>query len=647
MSYDTLTFTRSVPDYAPFNHMITYLPGKTDRYLDPTCDVCNPYDLDVAYRGKPTLVIGTDLDDPLLQTPAPRPEDYQIFRRTRMEAQDDGLLVLDHEAEYLGQAALNWKNYISSSDSSDIAETVEDYSGVGFWRDAEFESYELFPDNDEPGPRFGWKCRMTKDSLFTKNWSRSQVSLWFYAVNEYISTPDTLERTLDLDVGERFRLTEQYTIIPTEVHELENYRAPWVMDTTWFTASSQVEEWGDSLRVTATFNLKTTRIPAAEVAPFVRAVKLVKNRVMNLSPIFRRRPDQERIGLIETALEQSPNDISLMITLAQEYLGSDLGGNYCSGEERRAQAREVLSRVLEADPSHEAAAMTLASLQLGDGLARRADSTIKAFEATNSSTLLIKMLGAATSVLLANYDEAEQRYVELLNQAPDDELRAQLANVFCHQNRLEEARTQIDLMETLKADSADFMLARLQYYLWLDSLDQAAALIEAWPDTSAIVQAGLKTQLYELSGEYDEAYKEFGALLAEHPDNSTFLNNTAWFMALAGADLERALELIERAMQLTGGCDTGTRNTRGVVLLRLGRLKDAKKDFEICLEDQSANSQTVNLYFMGEWALAEGKEDQAKEYFAGACAANGDDFYARQAGEALEKLGGSAEKCTR
>jgi tetratricopeptide (TPR) repeat protein len=642
-SYDTVNFVRDVPCRGFFNHMITYLPEGSRHYLDPTCSECGPYDLDIAYQGSPTLISGSELDQPLLMTPPPTPEDKQYHRRTRMVVQEDGMLNLEINFDQVGQTALNWKNYMSTADTSEVADMVKRYAGIGYWINTEFLGHELHENESESELRFGWTAHMEKDSLFIKPNTQVYVNLWFYSINDFLSIPDTTDRTLDVVVGQRFHLTDETTIVPGSEWELDNYRTSWTMDTTWFTASSRATEWDDSIRVAVEFDLKTPRIPLEELASFTRAVELVQNRVMNQRALFRRRPDAERIGLIEEALEKNPGDLSLIMSLPQLYLGDDAGGQSCRGAERRGKARSILSQAIDQGAVNESVIMYQASLLMADGMTLRADSLLKAYEAENQPSTILQALAANCAFTLADYENAESRYRGLLEQVPDDALRAQLVAILVREQKVDEARSQIDLLETLKADSAVFMGALLDYYLELDSLDQAAELIEVWPDTTKLVRASLKTSLHERTGKYEEAYEEFAALLAEDPENAGYLNNCAWFMALGDKNLTTALEMVDKSMELTGHCNGSFGNTRGLVLLKLGRVDEARSEFETGLEMQTAQSFTVNYYYLAKCALAEGKKDLAREFFVQACDANGDLMYTNAAREGLAELGGAGD----
>jgi tetratricopeptide (TPR) repeat protein len=642
--YDTLTFTRGVPDMNVFSHMITYLPGKPGRFLDPTCEACLPYDLAVDYKGKPTLVIGSDLDDPLLMTPPPEPTDRSFHRSTRMSAKPDGGLAMDILMEYQGDPVINWKSY-HNSDTTTLAEKIKNYTGIGFWTTADFLDYKLIDRLDDPGLRFSWTARMEMDSIFTKDASRAYVNLWFYTINDFLSLPDTAGRTLDLRLGPRFQVTEDYTIVPGSRWMLNDYRLSWTMDTTWFTASSSVVEWPDSLRVSVAFTLKSTLVPASEFKQFVEAVELVKKRVFNQSPIYRRVPDPERIASVKQTLDKYPTDLSLLMTLTQLYLGDDLGGSRCEAKERREEARTVLQQALGHDASNEGVVTMLTSLLIIDGEPYQADSLLQTYASNHPMSMVLRSLSASTAILLARYDVAEKEYLKLMGESPNDELRAQLVSIYANQGKLTEARTQVDILETLKTDSSVWMRALLNYYLASDSLEQAENLINIWPDTSQFERAGLKSTIYQYTGNFRGAYTEFADMLSRDPDNVTFLNNCAWFMALAGIDLDRALELANKAMTLTGGCNAGYRNTLALVLLKMGRTKEARHEFEACLVDQSAQSQTLNQYFLGECALAEKNPQLATECFTKACEANGDRRYVRDAVAKLKELGAPSEAC--
>lgn len=105
-------------------------------------------------------------------------------------------------------------------------------------------------------------------------------------------------------------------------------------------------------------------------------------------------------------------------------------------------------------------------------------------------------------------------------------------------------------------------------------------------------------------------YKAYDKSLRYYPDNASVLNNYAYFLAVEGRDLERALAMATRATALTENNPTFM-DTHAWVLYRLGRAEEAKKIMQqaIALDRQENAELLVHygdiLHALGERFMAE------------------------------------------
>ncbi|UCG62634.1 MAG: tetratricopeptide repeat protein [Candidatus Zixiibacteriota bacterium] len=638
-SYDTTSFSRVVANDMQFSHVVTYLPTDPPRFMDPTCQSCDTYGLTLAYMGKPGLLIGTDYDEPLIMTPAATADDNLYHRKVRMMPQPAGGVVIEVDIDFNGHTGLWLKQSYRDADSTDFRELAESDSPVGLWAASKLKDYNI-RDFSEPGKEFGWTARLTVDSLFMKQHDAARANIWFYTHTQMMTIPDTLGRTLDYQLGTLFRLKDEFMIIPGDSWELDNYRLPWTMDTGWFFASSEVTEWDDSISVSITFEMKQTRIPIEELVDFTKAIALVQQRVERLTPYYRKRADANRLAALKKALEDNPEDISLLVSLADLYLGQDDGGYSCLGLDNRAKAREFFEKALDVNPKNEALILRLALLLMEDNLYKDADSLLMAFynsaEGTVSPYVLLLLAGTRGEV--GAYEEAAEMIQNYMNMAPTEQLRVELIRLHAFLGNTEEAERQIQLMETLSSDSTLMMSAKFQFYYETGQIDKAHEIVENWPDTSRLQRSELSSLLYHETENWEEALKDADELLADSPDHPAFLNNAAWYRALLATDLDRALELVSRSVGLSGSCRPSSLNTRGLVYMKMGEYDKAKADFKAALADQSANSLTVNYYFLGECALVDNDKDTARDYFNRAIELAGSRWGVAKAKERLAEL---------
>lgn len=638
-SWDTAAFARSIPETSHFNHMVVYRPVRGGQILDPTCSVCRPGDLSLDYRDKPALVIGSDLADPLIWTSPATAADNVLRRLVRVTGQKGGGATVDIDMEFDGETGMYLKSILQSADTSDLHGFIEKQSLVGIWTGTKIQDWELL-DTARQGLTYHWRVTGSIDSVFVAELGRQEFLLNFYLIGTMLNAPDTLDRKQDYVLGDLCRIEDEFRFIPGNKWELDNARLSWVMDTTWFMATCSESNWDDSMSVRMTLETKQDRVDVNNVTAFVRALNFVEKRCEAQGPVYRFCGDPERIKTLEEAIKAHPEDISLKVTLSQLLIGEDYGGSGCKGVERRRKAADLISQSLKTDPDNEMLLISLGGLLLTDDKYRDADSVMADyFSRHESSASLLSYLKAAIAAGLGNSEEARNGLEKTLVQMPDDEVRGLLVNAYMELEEYDKAEYQIQLLRDLKADSITIARMEYLYYLGKEDYDKVEELIEQWPDTNKYELLDLKTRLYSKRGEFLKAARESYRFLRDEPDGSVFLNNCAWYSALADTNLSEALTMANDALHLEGECDHGLLNTRGLVYYKLGRTDDARRDFEAALGDQTAHSQTLNYYYLGQCALQAKDKREAIEYFERAISIGGDKHYVKLATESLDKLG--------
>jgi tetratricopeptide (TPR) repeat protein len=104
-------------------------------------------------------------------------------------------------------------------------------------------------------------------------------------------------------------------------------------------------------------------------------------------------------------------------------------------------------------------------------------------------------------------------------------------------------------------------------------------VLEAKPD-EAEVRIGRARLLARLH-RYDDALKDMNLLLGKTPDNPVWLNERCWYRAIAGKELSIALADCDASLKIQDLA--ATRDSRGLVDLRLGKFDDAVADYDKAL----------------------------------------------------------------
>jgi tetratricopeptide (TPR) repeat protein len=380
------------------------------------------------------------------------------------------------------------------------------------------------------------------------------------------------------------------------------------------------------------------RVKLSDAPEHLDSLKALQNRVTRQSPVFRLKPDSAKIARIEAAYAKQPDDASLLVTLAGFYLDEDNGGYGCPGRQRRRMAVDYLSRAYADNSDNEMLLLRLVMLLMADARYAVADSLLEEHKKLNGWSQLVDNLSAAVATGLADYQRAATLLRKALLTNPSEELRYALVTAYGGCGDFSAARDQLAALRDLDADSLDLLQAELALLLQEKRFADASDLLASWPDSSEAVVDLLKDGLFMAADENDSLYQLARKYLATDPDNSLWLNNGAWALAMMNKDLERALQMVERAVAISGDCALTYRNTHAVVLLKMGRVDEAISELNECLASELASSQAVNRYYLGEAYLEKGDRDTAINYFRQAAGLDSSSEYSELAEEMIEKL---------
>lgn len=114
-------------------------------------------------------------------------------------------------------------------------------------------------------------------------------------------------------------------------------------------------------------------------------------------------------------------------------------------------------------------------------------------------------------------------------------------------------------------------------------------------------------------GKTKRAYAAFDKSLKYHPENQSVLNNYAYFLAVEGRELNRALEMARKACSISQNNSTFL-DTLAWVLYRLGEYNEAKKYMQQAISLDRGSSAELALHY-GDILDALGEEFMAQTYW--------------------------------
>jgi uncharacterized protein (TIGR02996 family) len=180
-------------------------------------------------------------------------------------------------------------------------------------------------------------------------------------------------------------------------------------------------------------------------------------------------------------------------------------------------------------------------------------------------------------------------------------------------------------------------------------VDQAIASFEEAARVNVLPVPGqaLLARLQMMNGNTDRAIELFDKVLAERPQNVVALNDLAYALASQQRDLDRALELAQKAKQLQGD-SAAIADTLGYVYLKRGLQPAAIEQFQYAIDraEQHAEPAAVFRYHLGLALRADGNDAAAAEALEKALAEDADfegaDIAQRELEAAKAKLAGGA-----
>ncbi|MBO4560783.1 MAG: hypothetical protein J5705_02295 [Bacteroidaceae bacterium] len=199
-------------------------------------------------------------------------------------------------------------------------------------------------------------------------------------------------------------------------------------------------------------------------------------------------------------------------------------------------------------------------------------------------------------------------------------------------NMLEQAETQIDRIkcrslldvamkfcDVVSYHEPELMQAYSQKsvaYFWLGDNDKALEILSK--GLRKVKTSRDKAELYSLRGDFhhtmqqfDLMYADYDSALIYYPDNQSVLNNYAYFLSLEDRDLERALQMSARSLEIEPLSSTFL-DTYAWILFRLKRYKESLGYMEKALRYLDADNPEIYEHY-GDVLYMCGEKEKALE----------------------------------
>ncbi len=355
--------------------------------------------------------------------------------------------------------------------------------------------------------------------------------------------------------------------------------------------------------------------------------------------------DEKGIQEIQKAREVFPDDLSLIGTLVDYYFS----------KREIAKAQSMLVELVKNDPSN-----ARANLALGDLYYRQINKpeAYKYFKAafqgtgvdidTKMSVLLEmyekqvvidKELIELADLLIASYpndakghsvkgdlllrnNQKEEALVSYKNALKFEETKFPIWNQVLmleyeltkFEDLYKDARACSALFPTISSVQLLYTIACVQidhFQEAIDAADMGKDLVVNDPITEAEFYAQKGDALFALK-KIEEGVEMYETALVINPSNLLTKNNYAMRLALANTNLERAEKLINEAINSVGKNPPYT-DTKGVILFRQGKFKEALEQFTISDEGDKENKNYVE--HMGDAFFQLGDTAKALEFW--------------------------------
>lgn len=232
----------------------------------------------------------------------------------------------------------------------------------------------------------------------------------------------------------------------------------------------------------------------------------------------------------------------------------------------------------------------------------------------------VRLLYGRFLTYIGRIDDAKEHYINLMQAGANDrELYDRLLDIHFYQKEYPKAEALAMAAINHWPKEGQLELRRLSAQ-WLSgahdgALKGIATALKTYRavDSIAVALYEMRGNLYHEQGDTKRSFADYRRALKIDPNNPLVLNNYAYFLSLAGKDLETALAMATKACEIEKDFSTYL-DTKAWVLFCLGRYSQAAEVQQSALAVDRTGSGELLLHY-GDILYALGDDTLARDYW--------------------------------
>ncbi|MBN2281901.1 MAG: tetratricopeptide repeat protein [Candidatus Marinimicrobia bacterium] len=224
-------------------------------------------------------------------------------------------------------------------------------------------------------------------------------------------------------------------------------------------------------------------------------------------------------------------------------------------------------------------------------------------------------LGEILSQVREEKYQPEEFLKNLIHKYPENvENYKNLAYYLVNNNRLDEALQLLLSVKVRFAQDPDLFFILGSLYHEKGDRDEALFFLDSalMVTDDSLQVLHLKATIYEESGQFSSSDSLYNFMIRQNPDDPVALNNYAYSLATRGDNLEKAHEMVTRALEIVPN-NASYLDTKGWILYKKGNFKEAEEYLVKALNIIGENAEI--LEHLGDVLSKLGKIDEAQRHY--------------------------------